>query len=87
MTFWTTTNGPLYKAQEFVKLSQSTRDWIINDYHSHGISFLVSAFGYGDNPTSTGESPITVANNLAAFVKKYNVSTRDDPNIRICILM
>lgn len=75
MSFWLSSNAaPAYKAAEFAALSSSTRDWIINDYHSHGISFLVSAFGYGDNPTTDGRSPVTVANQLAAFVKKYNVS-------------
>jgi hypothetical protein len=75
MSFWLSSSGPNFKAAEFAKLSQSTRDWIINDYHSHGISFLVSAFGYGDNPTFDGKDPVAVANNLAAFVKQYNVRT------------
>jgi len=77
MSFWLSSTGPNYKASEFVKLSQSTRDWIVNDYHSHNISFLVSAFGYGDNPTSLGKNPVTVANDLAAFVKKYNLDGVD----------
>jgi len=77
MSFWLSTNTAVYKAAEFTKLSQSTRDWIINDYHSHGISFLVSAFGYGDNPTSDGKNPVTVANDLAAFVKKYDLDGVD----------
>jgi len=77
MAFWLSTSGPAFKAAEFAKLSQSTRDWIVNDYHSHGISFLVSAFGYGDNPTSTGEDPVAVANKLAAFVKQYNLDGVD----------
>jgi len=77
MSFWLSTSGAQYKASEFTKLSQSTRDWIVNDYHTHGISFLVSAFGYGDNPTTNGENPITVANNLAAFVKQYHLDGVD----------
>lgn len=77
MSFWLSTNTPAYKAAEFTKLSQSTRDWIVNDYHSHNISFLVSAFGYGDNPTTDGKNPVTVANDLAAFVKKYNLDGVD----------
>jgi hypothetical protein len=75
MAFWNSTQGAVYKASEFTELSQSTRNWIINDYHAHNISFLVSAFGYGDNPTTNREDPVTVANNLAAFVKKYDVRT------------
>jgi len=77
MSFWLSSNTAAYKAAEFTKLSQSTRTWIINDYHSHGISFLVSAFGYGDNPVTDGKNPVTVANELAAFVKQYNLDGVD----------
>lgn len=70
-SFWLSTNTPAYKLQEFTSLSASTRQWILNDYHSRNISFLVSAFGDGDNPTSENKSPVTVVDNLAAFVKQY----------------
>jgi len=70
MAFWSSTNKPAYKAAKFASLSDSTRQWIVNDYHSHGISLLVSAFGYGDNPTTLGKNPVTVANELSAFVKQ-----------------
>lgn len=70
-SFWLSTNEPAYKLQEFTSLSASTREWMINDWHSKNISFFVSAFGDGDNPTSGGKNPVTVADELAAFVKEY----------------
>lgn len=70
-SFWLSTNTPAYKLSEFTSLSASTRAWILNDYHSRNISFLVSAFGDGDAPTSTGKDPVKVADDLAAFVKQY----------------
>jgi len=69
--FWLSTNTPAEKVSEFTALSASTRQWILNDYHTHNISFMVSAFGDGDTPTSDGKSPITVADELAAFVKEW----------------
>jgi len=69
--FWFSTNKPAYKLAEFTSLPLSTRQWILNDYHSRNISFLVSAFGYGDNPTSDNKDPVKVADDLANFVKQY----------------
>jgi len=70
-SFWLSTNTPAYKLSEFTSLSASTRAFILNDYHSRNISFLVSAFGDGDNPTSENKDPVKVADDLAAFVKEY----------------
>jgi len=70
-SFWLSTNTPAYKLSEFTSLSASTRQWILNDYHSRNISFLVSAFGDGDNPTSENKDPVQVADDLAGFVKQY----------------
>jgi len=70
-SFWLSSNQPSEKVSQFTSLSASTRAWILNDYHSHNISFLVSAFGDGDNPTSDNKDPVKVADELAAFVKQY----------------
>ncbi|KAG5640864.1 hypothetical protein DXG03_006806, partial [Asterophora parasitica] len=42
-----------------------------------GIKIIVSAFGATDTPTSSGTNPVDLANNFAAFVKKYNLDGID----------
>jgi chitinase len=49
----------------------------LTSYHDAGISLIVSAFGSTDTPTTNRHDPTTVANNLAAFVLKYNLDGVD----------
>ena len=71
-------SGPSDKALEFTQLDSATRASIISDYHAHGISLMVSAFGSTDAPTSEGADPIATANTVANFVKQYEVSKKYD---------
>jgi chitinase len=58
-------------------LDSATRASYLTSYHDAGISLIVSAFGSTDAPTTEGYDPTTVANNLAAFVLKYNLDGVD----------
>lgn len=60
-----------------MSLDNATRASIKTSYHNAGISLIVSAFGSTDAPTSSGYDPTTVANNLAAFVLKYDLDGVD----------
>jgi hypothetical protein len=66
-------SGPADQALQFTELDAETRASIISEYHSHGISMMVSAFGSTDAPTSEGADPVTTANTIAEFVKTYGV--------------
>jgi hypothetical protein len=48
-----------------------------SDYHSAGISLIVSAFGSTDAPTSTGADPKSTARKLAKYVSQYNLDGVD----------
>jgi hypothetical protein len=68
-------SGPADQALAFTELDADTRASIISDYHSNGISIMVSAFGSTDAPTSEGADPVETANMVAGFVMQYGVST------------
>ncbi|KAG1740044.1 glycoside hydrolase family 18 protein [Suillus lakei] len=76
LSFWLI-SGPADQAEEWASLDNATRASIKTSYHNAGISLIVSAFGSTDAPTSGGYDPTTVANNLAAFVLKYNLDGVD----------
>jgi hypothetical protein len=76
LSFWLV-SGPADQAEEWVSLDNATRASIKTSYHNAGISLIVSAFGSTDAPTSAGYDPTTVANNLAAFVLKYDLDGVD----------
>ncbi|KAG2136273.1 glycoside hydrolase family 18 protein [Suillus cothurnatus] len=71
------TSGPADQAKEWTMLDSATRVSYLTSYHDAGISLIVSAFGSTDAPTTEGYDPTTVANNLAAFVLKYNLDGVD----------
>jgi len=70
-------SGPADKALEFTLLDAATRASIISDYHSNGISLMVSAFGSTDAPTSEGADPVATANTVANFVKEFGLDGVD----------
>ncbi|KAF9223993.1 glycoside hydrolase family 18 protein [Gyrodon lividus] len=72
LSFWLT-SGPADQALEWVEIDNATRASIKSAYSEAGISLIVSAFGSTDTPTSSGDDPVTTANNLAAFVLEYNL--------------
>lgn len=76
LSFWLV-SGPADQAEEWVSLDNATRASIKTSYHNAGISLIVSAFGSTDAPTSSGYDPTTIANDLAAFVLKYDLDGVD----------
>jgi hypothetical protein len=68
-------DGPSDEVSAFVELDSDTRESTISEYHSNGISLMVSAFGADDAPTSNGADPIDTANMIADFVLNYGVSS------------
>ena len=46
-------------------------------YSDAGIKVIVSAFGSTEKPTTTKEDPTSIASQMAAWVKKYNVDGID----------
>jgi len=71
------TSGPADQAKEWTMLDSATRASYLTSYHDAGISLIVSAFGSTDAPTTERYDLTTVANNLAAFVLKYNLDGVD----------
>ena len=67
-------SGAADQALAFTELTASQQAAMIADYHSAGISLMVSAFGSTDAPTSEGADPVATANTIASFVKQYKVS-------------
>lgn len=74
------------KAQEWTTLNSNQISNIKSSFASNGISLLVSAFGYGDNPTTENKSPDDTAKIIADWVKKWNVDGVDvDWEVRAAI--
>ena len=74
LSFLLQNGDPSDELQNFVELTSEQQASIISDYHSAGISLMVSAFGSIEAPTSTGADPVDTANIVASFVQTYNVS-------------
>jgi hypothetical protein len=72
-----TVAGPIDQLFTFTKLDADTHHSVISDYHSNGISFVVSGFGDSDAPTTNGDEPIATANTIADFVMTYGVRSHD----------
>ena len=54
-------------------------------YAAAGIKLIVSVFGSTDAPTSSGADPVSTANNIAAWVKEYDLDGVDvDYEVRPC---
>jgi hypothetical protein len=59
----------------------------LSEYHNAGIQIIVSAFGSTDAPTSTGADPVTTANNVANFVKQFQLDGVDvDYEVRFHVI-
>lgn len=50
---------------------------MIEEYHDAGIAIMVAAFGSTDLPTTSGKDAKQVAQELASFVKAYNLDGVD----------
>ncbi|EJD45693.1 glycoside hydrolase family 18 protein [Auricularia subglabra TFB-10046 SS5] len=76
LAFWITA-GPWDNVQAWVWLTDAQRAELKASYATTGIKVVVSAFGSSEVPTTAGTNPATVANNLANFVKTYNLDGVD----------
>lgn len=59
------------------QLSHDERTNYVREYNDAGISMIVSAFGEADTPTTARTDPITVANDLASWVRKHKLQGVD----------
>nr|GAT56891.1 glycoside hydrolase [Mycena chlorophos] len=64
-------------AATWAEFSASTRSTIKSQYEAAGISLIVSAFGSGPTPTSSGNDPTAAANYIASYVKTYGLDGVD----------
>ncbi|KAF8510805.1 glycoside hydrolase [Hysterangium stoloniferum] len=71
------TSGVYDKAQEWVSLSAEERNSIKSQYAAAGIKLIVSAFGATDAPTTNGADAIATANEMAQFVRDYDLDGID----------
>lgn len=76
MSFWLT-GGPADNAQAWAELTADQRTSIKAPYIAAGIKVVVSAFGSTNTPTSSGADATTTANDLAAWVKQYDLDGVD----------
>ena len=76
LSFWLT-SGAADMALGWQELTSSQRTSYLQEYNAAGISLIVSAFGSTDTPTTSGEDAVTVANNLASWVKQYGLQGVD----------
>ncbi|TFK39803.1 glycoside hydrolase [Crucibulum laeve] len=71
------TEGAFDKAAEWTQLSDAQRASVKSQYATAGIKLIVSLFGSTDAPTSSGADPVSTANTMAAWVKKFNLDGVD----------
>ncbi|TFK54531.1 glycoside hydrolase family 18 protein [Heliocybe sulcata] len=69
--------GAADQAIEWTSLTADQRSTIKASYAAAGIKLLVSAFGSTETPTSSGINAVTAANNMAAWVKQYDMDGID----------
>ncbi|KZT29059.1 glycoside hydrolase family 18 protein [Neolentinus lepideus HHB14362 ss-1] len=70
-------SGPSDQASSWASLTATERSQIKSSYAAAGIRLIVSAFGATETPTSSGTDPVSAANTMAAWVKKYDVDGID----------
>ena len=64
-------------ALSWEQLTSSQRTTYLQEYDAAGISLIVSAFGSTETPTTLGTDAATVADNLASWVKQYDLQGVD----------
>ncbi|EJC98495.1 glycoside hydrolase, partial [Fomitiporia mediterranea MF3/22] len=69
--------GAADQAMAWQQLDDNTRKSLKSKYESAGIKVIVSAFGATETPTTAGADATKVANDMANWVKKYNVDGID----------
>ncbi|KAJ7607674.1 glycoside hydrolase superfamily, partial [Roridomyces roridus] len=64
-------------AAVWANLDATTRSNTKAQYASAGISIIVSAYGYGPTPTTSGDDPTAAANYIGNYVKTYGLDGAD----------
>ncbi|TYJ54692.1 hypothetical protein B9479_004631 [Cryptococcus floricola] len=77
LAFWQYDGGAVDDVQTWADFDESYRNEVITEYHNAGIALMISAFGSEDTPTTSDADAKTVAQDLAAFVKQYNLDGVD----------
>lgn len=70
-------SGPADQADAWTSLSDSQRASLKADYKANNITLLVSAFGSTESPTTHGNDPTDLAQDMAAWVKKWGMDGID----------
>jgi chitinase len=78
LSFWMSQGrGAVDDADAWTGFSASTRKQVLAEYHAAGIALMVSAFGSTDDPTTAQQDPVATAQQLAAWVKQYDLDGVD----------
>ncbi|EJD48754.1 glycoside hydrolase [Auricularia subglabra TFB-10046 SS5] len=78
IAFWLArTNGPFDTAAVWASFVPETRQFILDQYHAAGKTIRVTLFGSTDFPLQIGANPVTIANEVAAFVKNNQLDGVD----------
>ena len=59
------------------ELLHNERANYLREYNDAGISIIVSAFGSTNEPTTWGADAVTIANDLASWIRKYGIQGVD----------
>ncbi|KAJ8695242.1 hypothetical protein PTI98_007853 [Pleurotus ostreatus] len=70
-------DGAFDKAKEWTRLSAAQRARVKAEYAAAGIKLIVSVFGATDAPTTNGADPVKTANEMADWVKEFDLDGID----------
>ncbi|KAG5220861.1 glycoside hydrolase [Salix suchowensis] len=80
-------DGAFDKAKEWTRLSAAQRARVKAEYAAAGIKLIVSVFGATDAPTTNGADPVETANEMADWVKKFDLDGIDvDYEVRLALM-
>lgn len=77
LAFWEAGTGAVDNVQAWASWDKSYRDRVMEAYHEAGIAIMVAAFGSTDLPTTSEKDAKQVAEELASFVKAYDLDGVD----------
>lgn len=77
LAFWEAGTGAVDNVQAWASWDKSYRDRVTEAYHEAGIAIMVAAFGSTDLPTTSEKDAKQVAEELASFVKAYDLDGVD----------
>jgi len=68
---------PWDNVEQWTTLSSSQRSSLLSNFTSAGVKVIVSVFESTDEPTTSGADPTATANEIASFVKQYDLQGVD----------